>query len=113
MLLATFFAALPDPSSAMAVGFVALTLFGIFAGLNSLMGFFEKLRAFREPSPGQISVDRVVALEKRIHNIELKMENHMGAMSNQFKSISETLTNLQSDWSYAIGRIDGRHESNH
>jgi hypothetical protein len=111
-LLATAPAApLPDPTSPQAIGWLMLTLAALVAAANQGMALIGKLRA--APAPGDITEDRVKAIERRMHTIELKMENHMGAMSSQFKAISDTLTNMQSDWSYAIGRIDGRHESDH
>lgn len=102
---------LPDPASAQSVGWLTLTLAALVAAGNQGMSFLEKFRAARAPEPGQVTNDRVKALEDRMHSMEMKMENHMGAMSSQFKSISDTLTNLQTDWNYALGRIDGRHES--
>lgn len=103
--------ALPDPTSFESVGWLTLALAALVAAGNQGMSFIGKFRAMK--SPGDISEDRIKAIEARMHSIEMKMENHMGAMSSQFKSISDTLTNLQTDWNYAIGRIDGRAESNH
>lgn len=106
-----FLAQLPDPKSAEAIGWLAVALTGLMATANQGLGLLGKIRGMK--APGDITEDRIKAIEGRMHAIELKMENHMGAMSTQFKAISDTLTNLQSDWNYAIGRIDGRHESGH
>lgn len=102
-------AALPDPNSAEAVGWLSLALAALCGAGNQGLGLLAKIRQMK--APGDITEDRIKAVEARMHAIEMKMENHMGAMSTQFKAISDTLTNLQSDWNYAIGRIDGRHES--
>lgn len=110
-LATTATAALPDPSSAQSVGWITLTLAALFAAGNQGMGFLEKFRAARKPDPADVSLDRVKALEERMQKVELKMENHMGQISAKFDAISTTLTNLQSDWNYAVGRIDGRHET--
>jgi hypothetical protein len=104
---------LPDPSSALAVGFVALTLFAIAAGLNQALSLWKNMRSIQQPDPGHISLDRMAAIERKVRELELKIENHMGGINSKFESISNTLTNLQTDWNYAIGRIDGRHESDH
>ena len=103
-------AALPDPAGFQSVGWILLALAALAAAANQILGLIEK---FRGPLPAPqhpITEDRVKALETRVHSIELKIESHFGAIQSQFHSISQTLTNLQSDWNYAIGRIDGRNE---
>lgn len=110
-LLAEAAPTLPDPSSYQGVGWLLLGLAALAAAGNQAMSFLEKVRTIRQPSPGDVSADRVKALEDRMHSVELKMENHMGQISAKFESIAQTLTNLQADWNYAVGRIDGRTEA--
>ena len=104
---------LPDPASAQSVGWLILGLAAAAAGANQLLSFWKNLRGLSQPEPGHVSIDRVAAIENRVREMELKMENHMGSIHSKFDSISATLTNLQTDWNYAIGRIDGRHETEH
>lgn len=113
MLLALLASSLPDPSSAESIGWLLLALAALVGAGNQAMGLLEKFRTARAPAPGEISEDRVKALESRVLDLEMKMENHLGRIAAKFESISTTLTNLQSDWNYAVGRIDGRSEASH
>lgn len=103
--------ALPDPASYESVGWLTMALAALIGSANQGMGLIEKFRVSRQPSPGEVSADRVKALEERLMAVEMKWENHMGQITAKFDSIANTLTSLQSDFSYAVGRIDGRHES--
>ena len=104
-------ASLPDPKSAESLGWLFLGLLGLLGGVDRALAVKKKLREERSPVPGEVTEDRVAALEARVKKMELRMEHHMGEISAKFESIFSTLTNLQTDWSYAIGRIDGRTES--
>lgn len=114
LLLPALLAAAPvnaDPQSAQSVGWILLGLAALATAANQILGLFERFRAMRAPDPGSVSPDKVQSLEARVRGLELKMENVMGRIDSKFESISQTLTNLQSDWNYAIGKIDGRSES--
>jgi len=99
-----------DPASAQSVGWILLSVAGLAAAANQILGLVRGFRSMQAPDPGSASADRVKALEDRVRSVELKMENHMGSINAKFDSISSTLTNLQSDWNYALGKIDGRNE---
>lgn len=113
LLLADATVSLPDPASAQSVGWMILALAAAAGGANQLLALWRNLRGLSQPEPGHVSGDRVAAIEKKVRELELKIENHMGGINSKFDSISQTLTNLQTDWNYAIGRIDGRSESQH
>jgi hypothetical protein len=99
-----------DPESYQSVGWLLVCAGSLAVTINQVLGVFAKIKELKTPTPGSVSGDRVKALEDRMHNMELTVANHMGSIKSQFDSISQTLTNLQSDWNYAIGKIDGRSE---
>ena len=100
-----------DPESYQAIGWLLVGLGSLAVTINQILGVFAKVRELKSPSPGSVSGDRVKALEDRMHTMEISVANHMGGIKSQFDSISQTLTNLQADWNYAIGKIDGRSEA--
>lgn len=100
-----------DPASFQSVGWLLLAFAALAGAINQILGVFEKLKGMKTPDPGSVSADRVAALEHRVHQVELNIAGKMGEISSKFESISSTLTNLQSDWNYAIGKIDGRTEA--
>jgi hypothetical protein len=99
------------PQSYQSIGWLLVCLGSLAVTINQILGVFAKVRELKSPSPGSVSGDRVKALEDRMHTMEISVANHMGGIKSQFDSISQTLTNLQADWNYAIGKIDGRSEA--
>ena len=77
------------------------------------MGLISKFRDFRAQAPGEVSADRIKALEEKVSAVELRMERHMGSIETRIESLTKTLTMIVSDFNYAVGRIDGRGESEH
>lgn len=117
-MLLELVASLPDPKSAESVGWLLLTIASTAVAGNQTMGLLEKFRQFRKPAAGDVTEDRIKAIEKRldksdgaIRQSEIRQESHMAEMRAMMKSTTDTLTNLQNDWSYSIGRIDGREEN--
>lgn len=110
-LLADAAPAASDPASYQSAGWLLLGLAGLAGAVNQILGVFEKLKAMKAPEPGTVSADRVDALEKRMHSVEIQIAQHMGGIDSKFQSINQTLTALQTDWSYQIGRLDGQRES--
>ena len=100
-----------DPASYQSAGWILLALAGLAAAGNQLLGFVEKIRSLRAPEPGAISPERIKALEDRVHGVELRIENHMGAINSKMDGFTSSLTRIVSDFNYAIGRIDGRTEN--
>lgn len=100
-----------DPTSYQSAGWILLALAGLAATGNQLLGFFEKFKALRAPEPGAVSVDRVKALEDRMHAMEISVATSMGSINTQMENIKSSLTHIVSDFNYAIGRIDGRSEN--
>ena len=101
----------PDPASYMNVGFFILTLAAVAAAGNQIVGFFLKLRNLRTPMAGEVTNDRVKALEDEVSNIELRIERHMGSIETEIRGLTKTLTSIVSDFNYAVGRMDGRSET--
>jgi hypothetical protein len=99
-----------DPASAQSVGWVVLSIAAAAAALERVLALVKGLRSMQAPSPGTASADRVKALEDRLHTVEIQIATHMGGIDSKFASINQTLTNLQTDWSYQIGKLDGRNE---
>jgi len=100
-----------DPASYQSAGWLLLGLAGLATAGNQILGFVAKFRSMREPEPGSVSADRVKALEQRGHAVEISVATSMGAINSKFEAISQTLTNMASDWNYAVGRLDGRAET--
>jgi hypothetical protein len=100
-----------DPQSYQSIGWLLVCLGSLAVTINQILGVLAKVRDLKSPTPGSVSGDRVKALEDRMHTMEISVANHMGGIKSQFDSISQTLTNLQADWNYAIGKIDGRSEA--
>jgi hypothetical protein len=113
MLLAALIASapLPDPGSAESVGWLILTIAGTALALDRILSLWRGMRSIQAPDPAVPSTDRVKALEDRIRTVEIQMATHMGSIDSKFSALTQTLTNLQSDWNYALGKIDGRSES--
>lgn len=110
-LLADAAPVLPDPASAQSVGWVILSLAAAAIALEKLLSLWRGMRSMQLPDPSVPSADRVKALEDRVRTVEIQVATHLGSIDSKFAAISQTLTNLQSDWNYALGKIDGRSES--
>lgn len=100
-----------DPASFQSVGWLLLALASLAGGANQIMGLVAKFRDLRTQSPGEVSADRVKALEDRMHAMEITVATSMGGITTQVENIKASLTHIVSDFNYAIGRIDGRNES--
>ena len=101
-------AANADPNSYQSAGWLLLALAGLAAAANQIMGLVEKFRAMRAPEPGEVSADRVKAIEDRLGTIELRLERQMGSIESELSSLKNTLTHIIADFNYAIGKLDGR-----
>lgn len=97
-----------DPTSFSSAGWILLGLAGLAAAANQLMSLVEKFRAMRAPEPGEVSADRVKAIEDRLGTIELRLERQMGSIESELSSLKNTLTHIIADFNYAIGKLDGR-----
>ena len=101
------------PDSAASVGWLVLTIAAAATALNQVLGLVRNFKGIQAPDPSLPSADRVKALEERVRTVEIQMATHMGSIDSKFAALSQTLTNLQSDWNYALGKIDGRSEQSH
>lgn len=110
-MLLSLLAELPAPDSAASVGWIILSLAAAAKGIESVFGMVRGFKGLQAPDPNTASTDRVKAVEDRLHALEIQIATHMGGINSKFGEINQTLTNLQSDWSYSIGRLDGRRES--
>jgi len=99
-----------DPSSYQSVGWLLLSLAALAGAGNQIMGLISKFRDLRTQAPGEVSADRIKALEEKVSAVELRMERHMGSIETRIESLTKTLTMIVSDFNYAVGRIDGRGE---
>jgi len=97
-----------DPASFSNAGWLLLGLAGLAAAANQLMSLVEKFRSMRAPDPGEVSADRVKAIEDRLGTIELRLERQMGSIESELSSLKNTLTHIIADFNYAIGKLDGR-----
>lgn len=109
-MLFDLLAELPKPDSAESVGWLMLTISAGLLGVDRLLSVVRAFKGLSAPDPSKPSSDRVKAVEDRLHAVELQIATHMGGINSKFSEINQTLTNLQTDWSYSIGRIDGRRE---
>lgn len=100
-----------DPASAQGVGWTVLSIAAAAAALERLVALWRSLKGMQTPDPSVPSTDRVKALEDRMRAMEIQVATHMGSIDSKFAQLSQTLTNLQSDWNYALGKIDGRNET--
>lgn len=120
---------LPAPDTAQSIGWLALGLFGLVAGINQAMTFFARLRS--EP-PGEILEHENSALRERINRIEedsIRAEactaKHQGIehrLSRAEKNVTEIWATFRSedeairkemarcfqDIERALGRIEGQ-----
>lgn len=99
-----------DPASAESVGWIILAIAAAAVSLEKILSVVRGFREMQAPDPGSVSADRVKALEDRVRTTEIQLASHMGAIDSKFQQISQTLTSLQNDWSYQIGKLDGFHD---
>lgn len=97
-----------DPTSFANAGWLLLGLAGLAAAANQLMSLVEKFRAMRAPEPGEVSADRVKAIEDRLGSVELRIERQMGSIESELSSLKNTLIHIIADFNYATGKLDGR-----
>lgn len=97
-----------DPSSYQGAGWLLLALAGLATAGNQIMGLIEKFRTLKTPDPGEVSSDRVKALEDRVCNLEVRLERQMGAISSELSALRGTLTHIVADINFALGQQDGR-----
>ncbi len=100
-----------DPTSYESMGWLSMGLLGLVGGANQLMSLISKFREFRAQAPGEVSEDRIKALEEKVNAVELRMERHMGSIETRIETLTKTLTMIVSDFNYAVGRIDGQNEN--
>jgi hypothetical protein len=101
-----------DPVSYESLGYLAVGLFALAAGGNQLMGLLGKFRALRQPDAGDVSTDRIKALEDKVSNIELRMERQMGTIESKLETMAKSLSQIVADFNYTIGKLDGRNSNN-
>ena len=99
-----------DPGSAQSIGWLLLCLFAIAGGANQVMGVVGKFREAREPQAGEVSADRVSALEKRVSEMDARFERRLDEALTRLDAITKTFGQVVADFNYAIGKIDGREE---
>lgn len=105
-------AALPDPSSTEATGWLLLGIAGLATAGNQVMGLVGKFRAMHAPDPTEVSTDRIKALEDKVSNIELRMERQMGTIDSKLETMAKSLSQIVADFNYTIGKLDGRNSNN-
>jgi glutathione S-transferase len=99
-----------DPGSAQSIGWLLLCLFAIAGGANQVMGVVAKFREAREPQSGEVSADRMKALEKRVSDMDARFERRLDEALTRLDTITKTFGQVVADFNYAIGKIDGREE---
>ena len=103
--------ALPDPASPQSVGWLLLCVFALVGGANQMMSLLAKFRALKAPDPGEVSADRLKALEDKVSNIELRMERQMGTIDSKLETMAKSLSQIVADFNYTIGKLDGRNST--
>lgn len=97
-----------DPSSYQAIGWLLLGLAGLAAAANQIMGLMEKFRTLRAPEPGDVSPDRLTALEARVSEMDRRWERRLDDVIGKLDSMTKTFGQVVADFNYTIGKIDGR-----
>lgn len=103
---------LQDPVSYVSLGWLSVGLVALAGGANQIMGLVSKFRALRQPDAGEVSSDRIKALEDKVSNIELRMERQMGTIDSRLETMAKSLSQIVADFNYTIGKLDGRTQQN-
>jgi hypothetical protein len=98
--------------SYVSLGWLAVGLVALAGGANQIMGLVSKFRALRQPDAGEVSSDRIKALEDKVSNIELRMERQMGTIDSRLETMAKSLSQIVADFNYTIGKLDGRTQQN-
>jgi hypothetical protein len=105
-------AALPDPTSQEAATWLAIGLGSLIFSADRLQSVILNYRKLREPVKADSEVDlKIAALQKEIHEVELRMEKRLGENLGEIKtrmaSLETTISHLVSDFSRALGVLEG------
>lgn len=113
LLLST---ALPDPTSQESITWLVLGLSSLVFAADRLQSVILNFRKLREPAKTDSEVDaKISALQKEIHDVELRMEKRLGENLGEIKTrmanLESTISHLVSDFSRALGVLEGKAEA--
>lgn len=97
-----------DPASHESAGWLLLGLAGLAGAANQIMGLVQKFRVLRQPEPGDVSTDRILALEQRVSELDRRYERRLEEVITKLDVITKTFGQVVADFNYTIGKIDGQ-----
>lgn len=108
--------ALPDPTSQESVTWLVLGLSSLVFAADRFQSVILNFRKLREPAKTDSEVEaKICALQKEIHDVELRMEKRLGENLGEIKtrmaSLESTISHLVSDFSRALGVLEGKAEA--
>ena len=99
-----------DPQNFVNLGFLIVALAALAGAGNQVMGLVLKVRNMKGPLPGEVTADRVKALEDKVSGIENRIEIKLVSIDEKMDELVASFTNTVKELNYTIGRIDGRNE---